>query len=158
MHLDSKLFKMKFERQNSFGYMTNWAARLFARAIDRRLKEVGVSSGQMPIFFALADGAAMPQKTLARLAAIEQPTMAATLSRMERDGMIERQPDPQDGRSQLVALTPAAQDKAARVRQAAMTVNEAALAGLDEAERVLFLGMLGRIVASLERTLDQKDG
>ncbi|WP_216073103.1 MarR family transcriptional regulator, partial [Acinetobacter nosocomialis] len=63
--------------------MTNWAARLFARAIDRRLKLIGVSSGHLPVFFALGDGSALSQKALTEAAAIEQPTMAATLTRME---------------------------------------------------------------------------
>lgn len=148
---------MGFERKNSCGYMTNWAARLFARAIDRELKEIGVSSGQMPVFFALGDGAAMPQKALAAAAAIEQPTMAATLSRMERAGLVERRPDPRDGRSQLVALTPVAMEKAARACQAAAAVNAAALAGLGEEERARFLDMLARVVAALERSLDEKE-
>lgn len=147
---------MSLKRENSCGYMTNWAARLFARAIDRELKRIGVSSGQMPVFFALADGAAMPQKALALAAAIEQPTMAATLSRMERSGLIERRPDPGDGRSQLVALTPSAIAKAAAVREAAMAVNAAAMASLNEAERASFMDMLSRIVAALERSLDGK--
>jgi DNA-binding MarR family transcriptional regulator len=145
---------MDFKRENSCGYMTNWAARLFARAIDRELKKIGVSSGQMPVFFALGDGAAMPQKALALAAAIEQPTMTATLSRMQRDGLIERRPDPNDGRSRLVALTPSAMAKAAAVRQAAMAVNAAAMAGLDEAERTAFMDMLARIVAALDEKPD----
>ena len=44
---------MSLERGRSAGYLVNWAARLFARAIDRRLKPLGVSSGQLPVFFAL---------------------------------------------------------------------------------------------------------
>ena len=75
---------MKFERQRSAGYMTNWAARLFARAMDRRLKAIGMSSGQMPVLFALGDGGALPQKRLAELAALEQPTMAARTAKPRR--------------------------------------------------------------------------
>lgn len=142
--------QMTFDRTKSSGYMTNWAARLFARAIDRRLKEIGVASGQMPVFFALGNGAALPQKKLAQIASIEQPTMAATLSRMERDGLIVRRPDPDDGRSQLVELTPAAMEKAALVKQAGMSVHAKALEQLSEDERALFLDMLARIVSSLE--------
>ncbi len=138
--------------------MTNWAARLFARAIDRKLKEFGVSSGQMPVFFALGDGAAMTQKALAAVASIEQPTMAATLSRMERDGLIERRPDPGDRRSQLVALTPAAMAKALRVREGATAINNAAFEGLDEAERETYLRLLAKITLSLERMLDDETG
>ena len=144
---------MVFERERSAGYMTNWAARLFARAIDQRLKEIGVSSGQLPVFFALADGRALAQRDLARAASIEQPTMAATLSRMERDGLIERRPDPADGRSSLVSLSAGAPDKARLVMEAVNETNAAALATLTETERAALLDSLAKIVASLGRLL-----
>ena len=54
---------MSYVRETSAGYLTNWAARLFARAIERRL--AGGNSGPMPVFFALQDGGAMTQKALA---------------------------------------------------------------------------------------------
>jgi MarR family transcriptional regulator, transcriptional regulator for hemolysin len=144
---------MSFDRERSAGYMTNWAARLFARAIDQRLKAAGVSSGHMPVFFALAGGRALTQKELARLAAIEQPTMAATLARMERDGLIERRADPADRRSSLVSLTAKARRKAEQVTQAIAEINGQALAGLGEAERAVFLDNLATVVAALERLL-----
>ncbi|WP_206064864.1 MarR family winged helix-turn-helix transcriptional regulator [Nitratireductor mangrovi] len=141
---------MTFVRERSAGYMTNWAARLLARAIDRRLKEHGLSSGHLPVFFALGDGKAMTQKALAAAAAIEQPTMAATLSRMERDGLVRRAPDPKDKRSALVSLTPAALARVPAVRAAVDAVNRQALSGLSEAERDAYLAMLARMVAALE--------
>jgi DNA-binding MarR family transcriptional regulator len=141
---------MKFERGKSAGYLTNWAARLFARAMDRRLKEIGMSSGQMPVLFALGDGGALTQKRLAELAALEQPTMAATLARMERDGLVERKPNPRDGRSALFSLTPAAMDKAKTVREAVVSINGQALSGLSEEEQAAFMDMMHRIVAALE--------
>lgn len=141
---------MTFDRTRSAGYMTNWAARAFARAIDRRLKDLGLSSGYMPVFFALADGTALTQKALAEMAAIEQPTMAATLKRMERDGLVARRPDPADGRSALMVLTPYALEMAADVKKAAAEVNQTALSVLTETERAAYLDMLARIVAALE--------
>ncbi|MGL4291258.1 MAG: MarR family winged helix-turn-helix transcriptional regulator [Phreatobacter sp.] len=143
---------MTFRRTQSAGYMTNWAARLFARAIDRRLKQIGVSSGHLPVFFALGDGAALSQKALTEAAAIEQPTMAATLTRMERDGLIARQPDPQDGRSSLISLTPEALAKMPAVRGAIAAVNAEALAGLSEPEQSAYLKVLATVVANLEAT------
>ena len=144
---------MTFERERSGGYMTNWAARLFARAIDQRLKAIGVSSGQLPVFFALAGGKALSQKELARLAAIEQPTMASTLARMERDGLIERKPDPDDGRSSLVSLSATARQRAGLVMQAITEINAGALEALTETERAAFLDGLAKIIAALERQL-----
>jgi MarR family transcriptional regulator for hemolysin len=141
---------MTLQRSRSAGYMTNWAARLFARAIDRRLKPLGISSGQLPVFFALGGGAALSQKALTELAAIEQPTMAATLSRMERDGLIVKGPDPGDRRSTLIALTPVAMEKARAVREAIDGVNTAALAALTEDERDAYLAMLAKVIAALD--------
>jgi len=144
-------YAMQFDRDKSAGYMTNWAARLFARAIDRRLKPVGLSCAHMPVMFALGDGRELSQKALAEAAAIEQPTMAATLSRMERDGLVQRRPDPRDRRAALFSLTPQAREKTGAVLAAAREVNARALGALDAAERALFLDMLARVVAALDR-------
>lgn len=144
---------MVLARERSAGYLTNWLARLFARAIDRRLKALGVSSGQLPVFFALGDGGALSQKALALAAAIEQPTMAATLSRMERDGLVGRRPDPADGRSVLFSLTPAAMRKAQAVQRDITAVNADALRGLGEEDAEAFLAMLKTVIASLEASL-----
>ena len=136
--------------------MTNWAARLFARAIDRRLREIGVSSGMLPVFLALGRGGALSQKALAAAAAIEQPTMAATLSRMERDGLIERWPDPADKRSQLIALTPAAMFMAGQIEEVVTDVNGIALQHLPEPQRAAFFDLLKAVVLSLEKSLHEK--
>lgn len=144
---------MPFDRFASAGYMTNWAARLFARSIDRRLKPLGLASGQLPVFFALADGGTSTQAELAEAAAIEQPTMAATLKRMEASGLIRRTADPADRRRTAVALTPEAEENADRVLAAVRTVNEAALSRLDAAERAQFLALLARVTEGLEESL-----
>jgi MarR family transcriptional regulator for hemolysin len=138
-------------RQSSAGYMTNLAARLFAREVDRKVRELGVSAGYLPVLFALADGKALTQTSLANVAAIEQPTMAATLTRMERDGLVQRRPDPDDGRSSLISLTSAAQKKVRAVEAAVSKVNERALSGLPDKERVAFMGALEAIVRSLQK-------
>lgn len=138
------------EGNKSAGHLTNRAARLFAWMIDGRLKPHGLSAGQIPVFFALGGGASLTQKALVEVAAVEQPTMAAILTRMERDGLVERRPDPNDGRSSLVQLTPRAMKKVPDVAEAIQTGNREALAGFSEAEKAAFLDMLRRIIANLQ--------
>jgi DNA-binding MarR family transcriptional regulator len=145
---------MAFDRENSAGYLTNWAARLLARAIERKLKPLGLSSGHLPVYFALAGGKTLTQKELAAHAGIEQPTMAATLARMERDGLIVRTPDPKDRRASLVKLSPVAEGKAAAVLHAVHETNAEALSGLSEAERDQFMSALRTIIASLTAKLN----
>lgn len=138
-------------RETSAGYLTNWAARLFTRELERQLEPSGIAPAYMPVMFALADGGTLTQKVLAQRAAVEQPTMAATLKRMERDGMIARQPDPADRRSALVSLTPLALGKTGLIEQVVETINGLALAPLSEAERAAFLASMGKIIAVLEQ-------
>jgi DNA-binding MarR family transcriptional regulator len=140
---------MSYVRETSAGYLTNWAARLFARAIERRL--AGGNSGPMPVFFALQDGRAMTQKALAQLAAVEQPTMANTLSRMERDGLVQRTPDPNDRRSAQVSLTLLGLERAKAAFVSAIEVNGIATDALRPEEREVFYDMMRRIIAALER-------
>jgi DNA-binding MarR family transcriptional regulator len=104
----------------------------------------------MPVFLALVDGKALAQKDLARLAAVEQPTMANTLARMERDGLIARAPDPADRRSTLLRLTRAGQQRAESALAAAGEVNALALSALAPGERPQFIAMLQRVIATLE--------
>jgi MarR family transcriptional regulator for hemolysin len=143
---------MSYVRETSAGYLTNWAARLFARAIERRL--AGGNSGPMPVFFALQNGGEMTQKALAQLAAVEQPTMANTLNRMERDGLVQRTPDPNDRRSAQVSLTPLGLERAKAAFISAIEVNGIATEALRPEEREQFYGMMRRIIAALERDAD----
>jgi MarR family transcriptional regulator for hemolysin len=137
-----------YRRESSAGYLINWAARLLTRSLERRLQ--GSSAGSMPVFFALIDGRAQTQKELAHWAAVEQPTMANTLARMERDCLIQRAPDPTDRRSALISLTTFGRERAAQALLAAADTNELGLAALTPAERQAFLEMLRRVIQYLD--------
>ena len=143
---------MTLTRESSAGYMTNWAARLFARELERQLAPSGIAPAYMPVLFALADGGRMTQKELARRAAVEQPTMAATLNRMERDALIIRTPDPADRRSAQVELTLKARTHIETVQRVVIAINELALEPLDPAERQQYITLLGKVIAVLEAT------
>lgn len=142
----------------SVGYMANWSARLFARAMEARLKPLGLSPGQLPLFFALAANGPMSQKALVQIIGIEQPTMAATLARMERDGLVERRPDPKDGRSAFFTLTLKAAQHADAVERAVHDINGVAFDGVSEADRQVVLRVLGSVVDSIRASLAGSSG
>ena len=139
---------MTYRRKESAGYLVNWAGRLFLRGIERRL--AGGNAGPMPVFFALVAGGTMSQKELAKWASVEQPTMANTLNRMERDGLIVRTPDPADGRSALIGLTKLGRQRANEALSAGKALNAKALSGLSPAERQQFFDLLRRVISALE--------
>ncbi|KRA44964.1 MarR family winged helix-turn-helix transcriptional regulator [Devosia sp. Root635] len=141
---------MTLNRSSSVGYLTNLAGRLLVRELERHLSPVGLSPAHMPVLLALEDGSALTQKALAERAAVEQATMTATLTRMERDGLVIRRPNPEDGRSTLVALTPLALGKIPAVADAATTINALVLEQLTPDERSQFFTLIKRIIAVLE--------
>lgn len=129
--------------------MINWGARLFAREMDEALRPFGLMSGQLPVFFALAEGEPLPQRELVRLAAVEQSTMAKTLSRMERDGLIQRTPDPKDRRSTLISLTSSAAVRLPDIAAAVAAINARSHRSLSAEEGELLLDLLQRVIGCL---------
>ena len=117
------------------GEVVNRIARLLRRLADQRLAPLGLSAGYLPVLTALMDGEAMSQKALTEHAGIEQPTMAATLARMERDGAIERRPDPGDKRSVLFTLSAETRARSMEIEAAIGKLNDDALARLSRADQ-----------------------
>jgi MarR family transcriptional regulator for hemolysin len=143
-----------FSPELSIGYLMHWGGRLLRRLIDRRLKQLGLSSAHLPVINALAAEEPLSQKALAEIAQIEQPTMAAMLARMERDRIVERRADPGDRRSSLFSLTPATRKKIPALRRAAEQVNEEALRGLLPDQRRRFRTQLEIMVRAMDRLTD----
>lgn len=151
------MYIMKFKKEKSAGYMTNWAARSFAKAMAARLVPHGLTTAHFPVFFALmnqiekGETTGLTQKELAESAGIEQPTMAATLARMKRDGLVRMAPNPNDGRSALVVLTEKSLSKSKYIGSAVQEVNAIALHDVSEVDRKKFLELLTKVIGSLER-------
>lgn len=121
-------------------------ARLMARRVDEELKPIGITASQLPVLVALKDGARLTQKELAQAGDVEQPSMAQLLTRMERDGLVQREPSPTDGRSSLLSLTAAARRKLEPGRAILRRIDEQACAVLTPAEREALAGMMLRLL------------
>jgi MarR family transcriptional regulator for hemolysin len=140
----------KWDPSGHPAYLLGRAARLFERRTHDRLKQLGLSSAHVPVLRALQDGDALSQTALAALARIEQPTMAQMLARMERDGLVERVPNPADGRSALYSLTRATRAKVADAQRVLERGGTEMLAPLTASETNALAAMLAKVVAHLE--------
>ena len=132
------------------GHYFSRIARGLARVSDARLSGLGFASAQLPVLSALADGKRMSQMELARWAKVEQPSMAQLLARMERNGLVRREPDPSDRRSSLILLTEEAQAKLPAGREVLRQGNEEATRGLSADEVETLLALLRRVLANVE--------
>jgi MarR family transcriptional regulator, transcriptional regulator for hemolysin len=135
--------------QASASFWINRASKSLLRLQDQCLRPLGFAMAQMRVLHALADGGAWSQKALVRHAGVEQPTMAALLSRMERDHIIERHADPHDGRGSVASLTRLARSRLSSARTALAGAERAALVGFTTDEQALLLRLLQRIVDNI---------
>ncbi len=141
-------------RHASLGYQVNHLGRLLAHALQQRIAPLGVVPGQFAQLLALFEQDGLTQAELCERVRIEQPTMANTLRRMERDNLIRREPDPADGRRTRVVLTAQARDVEDQLVAAARDVNAAATHGLSDQEVSTFMHTMARIISNLETAAD----
>jgi DNA-binding MarR family transcriptional regulator len=141
---------MALRRQTSLGYQTNLLARLFENALRERIAPHGVVPGQFPALLTLYEHDGLTQTELAREVGIEQSTMAKTLQRMERDGLIRRTPDPNDRRRSRIHLTSRARRLHQPLTNAAQRINAAAAQTLTPAQVTTLLATLSQLIANLD--------
>lgn len=139
----------EFDRLRSAGYLANHMARLFAQRLHERIKPLGLAPAQFMTLLELWQRDGLTQRELVERLDVEQATMANTLARMERDGLIERRAHESDARARTVHLTRRARELRDPAQAAAREVNEAALAGLSKDERERFVRSMQRAVEGL---------
>ena len=132
------------------GHYFSRIARGLARVGDARLRPLGFATAQLPVLSALADGKRMSQSELARWAKVEQPSMAQLLTRLERDGWVQRESDPTDRRSSLISLTEKAHKQLPAGRRVLLQGNKEATRGLSAAEVKTLMGLLQRVAANVD--------
>jgi len=141
--------KQNWDPEATAAFWINRASRLLIRLHESRLRPLGFGMSQLPVLIALEEGGTLTQKELAQVARVEQPTMAEMLARMERDGVVEREPNPDDKRGSLTSLTRKARARLPKARAALMQGERDAMAGLSDEEKTLLLSLLKRVVQNL---------
>ncbi|MHB1447209.1 MAG: MarR family winged helix-turn-helix transcriptional regulator [Acidimicrobiales bacterium] len=89
---------------------------LAASVVRRMPRDISLTAAST--LYALERQGPQRLSRLAYLEGVTQPSMTALVTKLEHDGLVERRPDPADGRGVLVALTAAGQRYASERRQA----------------------------------------
>ncbi|PTL75572.1 MarR family winged helix-turn-helix transcriptional regulator [Vitiosangium sp. GDMCC 1.1324] len=139
-------------------FWINHASRLLMRRFEQLLRPLDFGMAYLPVVIALEEHGALLQKQLAEYARVEQPTMAALLTRMERDGLIEREPHPSDKRASQISLSAKAKARLPLAKKQLGEVAEQATSGFSERERATFLALLRRVVDNLTPDAEERGG
>jgi DNA-binding MarR family transcriptional regulator len=116
---------------------------------DRKSQELGLTRSQWSVLASLkrCDGA--QQKTLARLMDITPITLARHIDRLEVDGWVRRQDDPDDRRAKRLYLTEKANSILIQLQALGQQVRKEALAGIAPGDEEKLLQLLMRMRTNL---------
>jgi DNA-binding MarR family transcriptional regulator len=120
------------------------------QSFRQRTAHLGITPDQFSILRWLSEGdpQGLTQRALGDLMASDANTITSTLSRMEKAGLIARQPHEKDRRARRVTLQPAGKRALARGRKIALELQEQVLAALPAGRREKFLEELEAIAAA----------
>lgn len=92
------------------------ATRHLTQHYDQRLAPLGLNIGQYALLANLARRGPIAPGAFATLMAMDRTTMGRNLQPLEREGLVEVAPDPDDRRARLVSLTAEGQARLAAAR------------------------------------------
>lgn len=129
-----------------FGQRFSVLARGWQHLIGTRLAEHGLTNATWIPLLHLGDGAeGSTQTELAARICLDTSSLVRLLDILSRQGLIERRPDPSDGRTRRIFLTPSGRDKIAHISDVLVSTETEALAALSDDEIETILKCLNKI-------------
>jgi MarR family transcriptional regulator for hemolysin len=135
------------------------AARRWRALVDERLRGIDQSSARMEALGTILNSPKLSaQVDVARRLRIEGPTLTRMLDSLERDGLVERMPDPNDRRTKLLQITPQGEEVLEKIFEITDVLRARLLAGVSSEMIALLNGFLGEMIERLDEGLPGKDG
>lgn len=106
--------------EERFSYALHNSGRMWRQALDKRMKDLGVSqAGWLAIAYIAKTAAPLSLSELAGLVQVEAATMVSTVDKLESAGLTMRTASETDRRVKHVVLTAAGRELHAKVRHKA---------------------------------------
>ncbi|MFT4077654.1 MAG: MarR family transcriptional regulator [Asticcacaulis sp.] len=136
-----------------FSYALHNAARMWRLALDRRLKDLGISqAGWLSIAYIAKASGPISQSELAALVQVEAATMVSTIDRLEKTGLVRRVTSETDRRVKHLVLTVEGEAIYAQVKARADDMRRDILSGLDATKMVVATEILEDLQKLIENS------
>lgn len=146
---------MSHEYSDSLGQIASLLGRLHAQSLAARVRPHGVLPGHLPVLFRLWEREPQTQAELCRSIRVEQPTLANTIKRMVRAGLVQKIKDSRDRRMARIALTERGRTLRETLSHCVKEVDAVAQGGLDGQALAGLIGSLRLACANLEQDLSE---
>lgn len=135
--------------EETIGYLLRQACKAYRVKFRTALAESRLHVGQDLILIELWKEDGPSQRELVERLFLEPSTLTRMLSRMEKAGFVERRPDARDARVFRVYLTEQGRSISGPVDRSWAALEEKALEGLTEEDKLVLRRVLPRIHANL---------
>jgi len=133
------------------GFIIRRAHQIVAALFDEAAAELGITTTQYSVLYALRVRPAIDQISLCELIGIDRSTATLVLRLLETNGLIERKADPEDGRRKQLTLSPAGFRMLQRAEPATTIISGHMRTVLSDGEYGLLIDLLGKFVAAYNR-------
>ena len=129
-------YYIRMELKNFFPYRLARLAEAVGQATAQVYEErFDLTRDEWRVLAALGDAGAVKTATLLERATLDKMRVSRALARMEKAALVERSPDPEDGRGQLARLLPAGRALYRKIVPMAQARETFLLEALEPAER-----------------------
>ena len=135
--------------QTNLAFLANDVGRLFRKRFDTSARALGVTGPQWRVLAALNHQPGITQAVLANLLDVEAITVGRMIDRLQKAGMVERRPDPNDRRAWLLFIKPPALDLLGQLQAMAESIMSETLANFAPDEYETLVALLNRLRENL---------
>lgn len=121
------------------------------RLVDSELRGCGLSLSRTKLLSELSRNGPLNQSALATTFDLAPRTVTELVDTLERDGLVERKPDPTDRRARLVCLTPAGEQARERGVAVRKQLIDRVLGTLNDQQRDSLAGALRLIAVEIDK-------
>ena len=150
MLMISNLGMIRYDFENSMGFVVNMTAKAFQKSFDIELrKNAGVSLSQWRVVGALVIQPGLTQKEIADKVGIEGATLVPIIDKMEKEGLLKRKPDSSDRRVNRIYLTQKADSLWESMVECALKIRKSSTKNISENDLQTTLETLRKISQNL---------
>lgn len=145
--------KREEDLQNLFIRLTH----LYFKKAFALVKDTGIHPKQVPLIGLVCCREGISQKEISQALRISPPTVAVSIKRLEKAGIIERRADGKDQRLSRIFLTEKGRAVTGKVRECIKEKEKALFKGFSESEVCLLRRFFLQMIQNLEEDDNEKD-
>jgi len=153
--LQDKLKKLDYE--NSLGLVVRNASKTLEKALDvELLRNYGLSGGQWRVIGAIAVKSGISQKEVAEIISLDTSTLVPIIDRLEHNGLVRRETNPNDRRNNSIFLTEKSESILDSIVNAVLNLRKSVYKDISVRDIEITKTVLKKLIANAESFMSEK--